>query len=100
MERQQEILDINDMTLLMHASGSGCPKVFSAIAQEVRRSQVITEAFYHIQWCGRGTPIYVFGNTAHEESLIPEPNIHATLDVHSLFSRRSANEELCTPLKN
>lgn len=40
MKRQMEIVDVDDRTLLMHASCSGSSAMFNVISQEVQRKQV------------------------------------------------------------
>lgn len=42
MMRQMEIVDVDDMTLLMHASSSGSAAMFNVVSQEIQRSQVRT----------------------------------------------------------
>eukprot|EP00903_Cladosiphon_okamuranus_P016948 g15623.t1 len=39
MTRQMEITDVDDMTLLMHASCSGNAAMFNVVTQEIQRSQ-------------------------------------------------------------
>lgn len=40
MKRQIEIIDVDDMTLLMHASCSGSAAMFNVVTKKIQRNQV------------------------------------------------------------